>query len=396
MKSLKKISLQGKRVLLRVDFNVPLDPKTHKISDTSRIRACLPTLHYLLKQGAQVILMSHLGRPKGKVMKEFRLDPVATVLERLLKVKVKKLSDCVGDTVEREVAKMTAGQVVLLENLRFHVGEEKNDPHFAKKLARLGDLFVNDAFGTVHRAHASTEGIAHLIPSYPGFLLEKEISALSPLLGTPRRPFVLILGGAKIDTKLGILKNFLHKVDFFLIGGGLANTFLKAQGYDIGDSLYEANKVEVAQELMLEAEKFRERFVLPGDVVVADEISDTSETVDIPVEDVEGKMKILDIGEKTTCSFCHIIEEASTIVWNGPVGLIEYKPFRKGSRAIAEAMAHAEGTTIVGGGDTLEALRLFDLKEDSFDHVSTGGGAMLEFLEGKKLPGIEVLERFTA
>lgn len=393
MKNLKKISLQGKRVLLRVDFNVPLNPKTHKVSDISRIQACLPTIQYLLKQGAKVIIMSHLGRPKGKVMKEFRLDPVATVLERLLKVTVKKISDCVGDTVKREVSKMTAGQVVLLENLRFHPEEEKNDRGFAKKLAQLGDIFVNDAFGAVHRAHASTEAIAHILPSYPGFLLEKEISALSPLLGTPRRPFVLILGGAKIDTKLGVLQSFLHKVDSFLIGGGLANTFLKAEGYDIGDSLYEPNKIEVAQELMLEVEKSHERFVLPRDVVVADSISDTAATVDIPVEDVEGNMKILDIGRKTTEHFCRIIEEASTIVWNGPVGLIEYKPFRKGSRDIAEAMAHAQGTTIVGGGDTLEALRLFDMQADSFDHVSTGGGAMLEFLEGKKLPGIEVLER---
>ncbi len=398
-------NLAGKRVLVRVDFNVPLD-EDGKITDTTRLEESLPTIQYLIKKGARVILMSHLGRPKPEksrsgqsgLMAEFSLKPVAAAFSELLKKPVRFVEDCVGPKAEKAVEGMKDGDVILLENTRFHEGEEKNDPNFAKQLASLGDIFVSDAFGTVHRAHASTVGVAEFLPAYAGFLLEKEIKALTPLLKGPAHPVVLIVGGSKIDTKIGVLKNFLNKADTFIIGGGLANTFLAGEGYDVGASLYEKNKVEVAQEIMLAAEKstkgMRERFLLPEDVVVADEVKEDVEVLDLPIDDVELDMRILDMGRLTIARYVEVIAKAKTIIWNGPVGLYEMKPFERGTRAIAKAVSAATqkgATTILGGGDTIDAIKKFGHSPGEFTHVSTGGGAMLEFLEGKILPGIEAI-----
>ncbi|MFA5842359.1 MAG: phosphoglycerate kinase [Candidatus Gracilibacteria bacterium] len=396
LKTLQRLSsksLKAKRVLVRVDFNVPQDEKG-RVTDATRLEESLPTIRFLVKNGARVILMSHLGRPTpGKFEKEFKLDPIAKVLSKLLKKPVKKLDVCIGDEVEKAIEKMKNCDVVLLENTRFYAGEEKNDPKFAKALASLGDLYVNDAFGTAHRAHASTAGIAAYLPAYAGLLLGKEIKALSPLLKKTARPLVMIVGGAKIDTKIGILKNFIKKADTFLIGGGLANTFLLAEGFDVAQSLCEKNKVEVAREIMLASEKKRNQIMLPQDVVVASEISDKAATLDIPVEDVEGDMKILDLGKKALAAYVEVIKKAKTIIWNGPVGLYEKKPFERGTRVIAKAVAISKAKTILGGGDTIDAIKKFGFKFSKFDHVSTGGGAMLEFLEGKELPGIAILKK---
>lgn len=392
--TLHGLDVRGKRVLVRVDFNVPFDEG--KISDTTRLEAALPTVQHLVKSGARVILMSHLGRPDPENPDPMlQMSPVGTAIGTLLGQSVITLGGCVGSDIEAHVNSMKDGEVVMLENTRFFAGEKKNDPDFSKGLAALGDLFVNDAFGTVHRAHASTVGVAELLPSYAGFLLEKEINALTPLLEHPEHPLLLIAGGAKIDTKIGILKNFLDKADLFIIGGGLANTFLFAEGFDVGASLYEPNKLEVAREIMLSAEAHREKFLLPSDVIVADEISETALTLDIPVEDVEMEMKILDVGSLTVARYVEAIKEAKVIVWNGPVGLYEMTPFARGTQIIAKAISEATAsgaTSILGGGDTIDAIRRFGHLFDEFTHVSTGGGAMLEFLEGKELPGIEALK----
>lgn len=390
VRSIRKAKVTGKRVLIRVDFNVPL--KNGKVADDTRIREALPTIQYLLKQKAKVILMSHLGRPDGKVVKDLRLDPVAKHLSKLLKKPVKKLDDCVGPKVEKEVSAMKPGQILFLENTRFHKEEEKNDKGFSKQLAKLGDVFVQDAFGTAHRAHCSTCGVASYLPAYAGFLMEKEITVLSELMQKTKHPLTLIIGGAKIDTKIGLIKNFAAKADYFLIGGGLANTFLAAEGFNIGKSLYEKDKIKTAQEIMLEVEELKEDFVLPTDVVVADEISDKAKTLDLPAEDVEGDMRILDIGKKSLAQFIAVIKKSKTVVWNGPVGLFEKKPFSQGTLGIAKALAAAKGLkTIIGGGDTVDAIKHFGISEKKFTHVSTGGGAMLEFLEGTMLPGVKIV-----
>ncbi|MBI5754765.1 phosphoglycerate kinase [Candidatus Peregrinibacteria bacterium] len=393
LQTLKDASVSGKRVLLRVDYNVPHCPETRNITDSARIHASIPTIAYLLDHGAKVIVLSHLGRPKGKIKSHLRLEKVAKELEKILKKPVKKLDDCIGPEVEKKVKSMKRGDILVLENVRFYPEEEANHPEFVKKLARLGDIFVSDSFGTVHREHASTAGISKYLPSYAGLLLEKEMKALSPLLGNPERPFLLVVGGAKIDTKIGILKSFLHKVDAFLIGGGLANTFLAAQGFNIGASLCQKDKIDMAREMMLEANKAGEKIILPTDVVVTDVIASNSKTLDMPIEDVEGALKIVDIGKITARRYRHLIEKSKTVVWNGPMGLYEYAPFQNGTREVASAIRDTKGITIAGGGDTLDALKRFNIPENSITHISTGGGAMLEFLEGKTLPGIEVLKK---
>jgi len=390
VRSIRKINVAGKRILMRVDFNVPLEKG--KVMDDTRIKETLPTIKFLLQKKAKVILMTHLGRPDGKVVKDLRLDPVAKQLSKLLKKPVRKLDDCIGEKVEKEVAAMKPGQVILLENTRFYAEEEKNDDKFSKELAKLGDIFVVDAFGTAHRAHASTFGVAKYLPAYAGFLMEKEVTILGNLMEKVKHPLTLIIGGAKIDTKIGLIGSFINKADYFIIGGGLANTFMAAEGFDVGKSLYEKDKVELAQEIMLSAEAMKENFVLPEDVVVADEISDKAETITLPIEDVEGKMIILDVGKKSLIEYAKILKKSKTVIWNGPMGLFEKKPFAHGTRTIARLLASLKGTqTILGGGDTVDAINNFGISEKKFTHVSTGGGAMLEFLEGKILPGVLIV-----
>lgn len=389
LKTIKEAEVKGKKVLIRVDYNVPLE--NGEVMDDVRIVESLPTLQYLLKSGASIIVMSHLGRPKGQVKDELKMDPVAAKLSELLKLDVKKVDSCIGPKVEEAIANMKPGDVLMLENTRFHNEEKENDKKFAQTLASYADLYVSDAFGTVHRAHASTEGVAHHLDSYAGFLIEKEVEALSPLLADVDRPFVLLLGGAKIDTKIGVIKAYIGKADKILLGGGLANTFVAAQGFDVGQSLYEKDKMEVAREIMLEAEKSDCEIVLPGGFIVADEIGDNVLTADMEVTGIEANMKMLDIGVRSLNKFAGIFEEAETIIWNGPVGLYEKKPFERGTRELAEILSEVKGKTYLGGGDTLSALKHFGIKRDKFTHVSTGGGAMLELLEGKELPGLKVL-----
>lgn len=389
LKTIKDADVKGKTILIRVDYNVPLE--NSEVMDDTRIVESLPTLQYLIKSGAKVIVMSHLGRPKGDNNDELKMDPVAKRLGELLKMDVKKVDSCIGAEVEEAVEALEPGEILMLENTRFHEEEKKNDKDFAKKLASYADIYVSDAFGTVHRAHASTEGVAHFLDSYAGFLIEKEVEALTPLLGKVEKPFVLLLGGAKIDTKIGVIKAYISKADKILLGGGLANTFVAAQGFNVGESLYEADKMDLARELMLEAEKEGCEIVLPGGFIVADEIGDNVLTADMEVTGIEGDMKMLDIGVKSLNKFAAILEEAKTIIWNGPVGLYEKKPFERGTRELAEILAEVKGKTYLGGGDTLSALKHFGISNDKYTHVSTGGGAMLELLEGKDLPGLKVL-----
>ena len=362
--------------------------------DDTRIRETVPTLRYLLGKKAIVILLSHLGRPDGKHKKELRLDPIARRLQRLLGKRVTKLDDCIGKAVEEKIKDAEPGSVFLLENVRFHAEEEKNDAHFSKQLARLGDLFVAESFGTAHRAHSSTAGIARYLPAYAGFLMEKEINALSPLLKNPRKPLALIIGGAKIDTKIGLIKSFFKKADFILIGGALANTFLAAEGHNIGASYYEKDKLDCARDILLEAQKKRVTILLPTDAILADSIDTESEVANLPLEDIEGEMKIFDIGALTLQKFIATLLTCKTVIWNGPLGLYEHKKFSGGTRMIGSALARMKKTkTYLGGGDTVDALLRSHIDLRAFTHVSTGGGAMLEFLEGKKLPGIWILQK---
>ncbi len=391
LNSIKEASFQGKTVVVRFDYNVPLENK--KIQDDTRIKASLPTLNYLISQGAKIIIMSHLGRPKGKVHEDMRLTPIAKHLSKLLDKPVVKVDSCVGNDVDQAIKALGFGDILMLENTRFHKEEKENNKDFAKKLASYGDIFVNDAFGTAHRAHASTEGIAHHLPAYAGLLMEKEIKALSPLLKEVKKPFVLLLGGAKIDTKIGIIKEYIRKADTILLGGGLANTFVYARGYDVGESLCEKDKMELAQELIMEAEKEGCKIVTPGGMIVADEIADDVITADMEITGVESTMKMLDIGKRSTNKYIRILKEAQTIIWNGPVGLYEKEPFENGTKRIAKALTTVDGKTYLGGGDTLDALKKFNIDHEAFTHVSTGGGAMLEFLEGKELPGLTVLQK---
>ncbi|HHX64065.1 MAG TPA: phosphoglycerate kinase [Chloroflexi bacterium] len=386
-KTVKDVSWSGKRALVRCDFNVPLDDRL-QITDDIRIRAALPTIQYLLEQGAAVILCSHLGRPKGQPVDSMRLTPVAARLQELLGVPVKKLDDCVGPEVESAVAAMQPGDVVLLENLRFHAEEEKNDADFARKLAGLADVYVNDAFGTAHRAHASTAGVADHLPAVAGFLLEKEIEFLGNAVENPRRPLVAIMGGAKISDKITVIENLLKKADSLLIGGGMANTFFKARGYEMGDSLVEENSLQQAADLMNSA---GDKLVLPVDVVVADAFSADAQKKVVPVDGVEPGWRVLDIGPETARLFSDKVAGAGTVVWNGPMGVFELAPFAEGTFAVARALADSNAITVIGGGDSAAAVEQAGLV-DRITHVSTGGGASLEFLEGRELPGLAVLD----
>lgn len=387
-------NLKGKRVLLRVDFNTPI--KDGVVTNNTRIQAALPTLQFLIESGAKIIILSHLGRPKGKVVEELRLDPVAAELGTLLKTEVKKLNDCVGAEVEKEVSELKEGEVLLLENTRFHEQEKKNEEHFVSQLASLGDVFVHDAFGVAHRAHASSFGIAQKLPAFAGFSLEKEVEALSQIIEDPKKPLVLILGGAKIDTKIGVLKKFCQLADTIILGGGIANTFLAAEGFEVGESLYEQDKTELAQEILMDAMNQNCKIVLPNDVVcmdAAEEISENSKTLTLRADAIPHTMKALDVGERSGRQFAEIIKKAAMVVWNGPVGLFEYAPFAGGSQAVAQACLDTEAETILGGGDTIAAIDAFDMPVAKFSHVSMGGGAMLEFLEGKALPGVEIIRK---
>jgi phosphoglycerate kinase len=384
-RTIKDIDVRGKRVLVRVDFNVPL--AGGKVSDDTRIVAALPTIRYLLEHNAKVILMSHLGRPKGKVAPEFSIAPAAARLSELLGRPVKQLDDCIGEKVEAAVQAMKPGDVVMLENLRFYAEEEKNDAAFARKLAALGEVYVNDAFGTAHRAHASTESVAHYLPAVAGFLMEKELEFLGKATENPEHPFIAILGGAKISDKIGVINNLLGKVDALLIGGGMANTFLKAEGLAVGESLVEEEVVELAKRLLAEASG---KLFLPVDVVVADRFDAEAEAKTVPVTEVPAGWRILDIGPATVAHFGNRLAPAKTVVWNGPMGVFEFPRFAEGTRAIARILAGLDAVTVIGGGDSAAAVTQAGLA-DKMTHISTGGGASLEFLEGKTLPGVAAL-----
>ncbi|WP_322798606.1 phosphoglycerate kinase [Thermoflexus sp.] len=382
--TIRDVDVRGRRVLVRVDFNVPI--AEGRVTDDTRIQATLPTLQYLLDQGAALIVMSHLGRPK-KPDPAFSLKPVAERLSELLGQPVQMAPDCVGPEVEAMAASLQPGQVLLLENLRFHPEEEKNDPEFARQLARLGDLCVNDAFGAAHRAHASVEAIARFIPVVAGFLMEKEIRYLSQALTNPGRPFVAILGGAKISDKIGVIESLLTRADRVLIGGGMANTFLKAQGYAVGDSLVEDEALETARRLL---ERGGDRLWLPVDVVIADAFAPDAQARVVPIDQVPAGWRILDIGPQTVARYTDEIRRAAFIVWNGPMGVFEFPRFAEGTFAIARAVAESGATSVVGGGDSVAAVHAAGVA-DRITHISTGGGASLEFLEGRTLPGIAVL-----
>jgi phosphoglycerate kinase len=386
-KTVRDIDVAGKRVLVRADFNVPLNA-TGEITDDRRVEAALPTIRYLREQGAKVILCSHLGRPKGKVVEGLRLTPVAKRLSERLAANVVKTDDCIGNDVEQAVKAMKPGDVVLLENLRFHAGEEKNESGFAEQLAALADVYVNDAFGTAHRAHASTEGVTHYLPAVAGFLLEKEINFLGKALADPEHPFVAILGGAKVSDKIGVIENLLPKVDHLIVGGGMANTFFVAQGHEVGKSLLEEDKVDLAKGLLARA---GDKLSLPVDVVVADEFAADAWHKTVPVDEVPADWRILDIGPESVEQFAKILKGAKTVVWNGPMGVFEFPAFATGTVAIAKALAGTAATTIIGGGDSAAAVEQAGLA-DQMTHISTGGGASLEFLEGKVLPGVAALQ----
>jgi phosphoglycerate kinase len=389
-KTVQDLAVQNKRVLVRVDFNVPLDKATGAITDDARIRAALPTIRYLIGQGARVVLCSHLGRPDGKVVDKLRLGSVAQRLSDLLGQPVAKTDDCVGPAVQAAVAAMQSGDVLLLENLRFQAEEEANDPAFARRLAALADVYVNDAFGTAHRAHASTEGVAHYLPAVAGFLMEKEIDYLSRALENPARPFDAIIGGAKVSDKIAVLQNLLDKVDALLIGGGMANTFLKAQGHEVGQSLVEDDKLDVARSLLAQAQARHVRLLLPVDVVVADKFAADAAWQVVAAKAVPADWRILDVGPQTVKLFAQELKAARTVVWNGPLGVFEFPAFAQGTIALAKTLAASRATTIIGGGDSAAAVERAGVA-DKITHISTGGGASLEFLEGKTLPGVAAL-----
>jgi len=386
-KTIRDIDLKGKRALVRVDFNVPI--KDGVISDDTRIRAALPTIRYMIEQGAACVLCSHLGRPKGKASPEFSLKPVAARLSELLDMPVAFAIDTVGPEAKSAAAKLQPGEVLLVENTRFHAEEKQNDPVFAKELASLAETFVNDAFGTAHRAHASTVGVTEFLPAAAGFLLEKEIEYLGDALDEPAHPFVAILGGAKISDKIGVVERLLEKADQLLIGGGMANTFLAAKGYTMGESLVEGDAIETAAALLKQG---GEKLLLPVDLVAADAFSaDAATKVCTAEEGVEAGWRALDIGPESLDAFRAALQGARLVVWNGPMGVFEMDPFAVGTYKLAEALAESDAVTIIGGGDSAAAIRKAGL-EDRISHVSTGGGASLEFLEGKTLPGVAALD----
>jgi phosphoglycerate kinase len=391
--TIRERDVTGKRVLVRVDFNVPLDAE-QRITDDTRIRAALPTIHYLLQQSAAVILMSHLGRPDGRVVETLRMAPVARRLGELLGRHVATAADCVGPEVEAAARALQPGEVLLLENVRFHKAEEKNEADFARQLAALGELYVNDAFGTAHRAHASTAGVARYLPAVAGFLMEKELNFLGSVLENPARPFAAIIGGAKVSDKIAVLDRLIGLADVLLIGGGMANTFLKAEGYEIGDSLCEESKLPVARDLLARARQRGIQFVLPADVVIANRFAADAEHKVVADRAVPRGWRILDIGPATVETFRQALSNAQTIIWNGPMGVTEMPVFAQGTRAMVDIMARrtADGAiTIIGGGDSAVTVEQAGAA-DKMTHVSTGGGASLEFLEGRVLPGVAALE----
>ncbi len=389
-KTIEDLKVSGKKVLVRVDFNVPID-KEGNITDDRRIKEALPTITYLQKEGAKVILMSHLGRPKGKANPDFSLAPVSRRLSELIGQDIVFAKDVIGEDAINKANALGPGQIMLLENLRFHGEEEKNEPAFAKVLASLGEIFVNDAFGTSHRAHASTAGVADYLPSAVGFLIMKELNFLGKAISNPGRPFVAILGGAKVSDKIGVIKNLMEKVDTLLIGGGMAYTFFRAMGREIGTSIVENDKVELAANILKEGESKSIKLLLPVDTVVAREFKEDTDYYTVDSDKIPPDYMGMDIGEKTRDIYSQVVENAKTVIWNGPMGVFEMKPFAKGTYALAEAMSKVDGTTIIGGGDSAAAIEQLGFA-DKMTHISTGGGASLEFLEGKVLPGIDAID----
>ena len=387
-KTMKDIEVKGQRVFVRVDFNVPMADGV--ITDDTRIRAAIPTIEYLVEQGAKVILASHLGRPKGEVKEEMRLTAVGVRLAELIGKPVTKLDESIGKEVEKAVTSMQDGDILLLENVRFHAGEEKNDPALAEAFSKLADVYVNDAFGAAHRAHASTEGIAKHVPAVSGFLMQKELDVLGKALSNPERPFTAIIGGAKVKDKIGVIESLLEKVDHLIIGGGLSFTFIKAQGYDIGKSLLEEDKIELAKSFIDKAKAKGVQLHMPIDAVVANEFSNDAETKIVDVDAIPADWMGLDIGPKTAANYAEVIQNSKLIIWNGPMGVFEMDKFASGTKTVAEAMANTVGYTVIGGGDSAAAVEKFDVA-DKMDHISTGGGASLELMEGKELPGIVAL-----
>ena len=388
-KTIRDIELKGKKVFVRVDFNVPM--KDQVITDETRIQAALPTINELVEKGAIVILASHLGRPKGQVVEELRLTPVAKRLSELLGKEVVKTDESYGDAVKAEISKLSEGDVLLLENVRFNAGEEKNDAELAKSYAELADVFVNDAFGAAHRAHASTEGIAHHIPAVSGLLMQKELDVLGKALSNPDRPFTAIIGGAKVKDKIGVIENLLDKVDNLIIGGGLAYTFVKALGHEVGLSLLEEDKIELAKSYMEKAKAKGVKFYMPVDVTIADDFSESANIKQVSIEEIPADWEALDIGPKTAAIYEDVIKSSKLVIWNGPMGVFEMDTFAKGTKAVAEALAGSQDTySVIGGGDSAAAVEKFDLA-DKMSHISTGGGASLEFMEGKELPGVVAL-----
>lgn len=388
-RTIRDIEVEGRRVLVRADFNVPIDEQG-TILDDLRIQAALPTIRYLRERRARVVLCSHLGRPKGKVTESLRLAPVAVRLSELLGAEVGTASDCAGPEAEAAIGSLVPGEVLLLENLRFHAEEEANDAEFVRQLASLADVYVNDAFGTAHRAHASTEGVAHHLPAVAGLLMEKEIDYLSRVVAEPERPVGAIIGGAKISDKMAVLRNLLAKADVLVIGGGMANTFLKANGLSVGDSLAEDDQLDAARAVLGEAEERRVRLLLPVDVVLADEFSADARARTETADQVPDGWRIMDVGPRSIDAYAEALLTCRTVVWNGPLGVAEFPQFARGSEALARILADLTAVTIVGGGETAALVRETGLSE-KFDHVSTGGGAFLEFLEGRELPGVAAL-----
>ena len=388
-KTIEDIDVEGKKVLVRCDFNVPL--QNGVITDDKRVRESLKTIKYLISHNAKVILMSHLGRPKGEFKPEFSLKPVRDLLAKLLNQDVKLAKDVIGEDAENLVKNINNSEVILLENVRFHKEEEKNEPEFAKKLASFGDVFVNDAFGTAHRAHASTAGIADYIPAVSGYLIKKEIEVIGGALENPKRPFVAILGGAKVSDKIGVINNLIDKVDVLIVGGGMAYTFFKAQGYGVGQSICETDKLDLAEQLLEKAKSKNIKFLLPVDTIVSDEFKNDSNFKVAKVGEFPENYMGMDIGPETVKLFSEAIKEAGTVIWNGPMGVFEFENFANGTCKIAEAVAASNAISIIGGGDSAAAVEKLGFA-DKMTHISTGGGASLEFLEGRELPGIACLE----
>ena len=387
-KTLQDVDVKGKKVFCRVDFNVPME--NGEITDDTRIRAALPTINYLTEQGAKVILASHLGRPKGKVVEELRLDSVARHLSNVTGKEVLKTDAVYGSEVDEAISQLNEGDILLIENVRFEAGEEANDPELAKAFAEMADLYVNDAFGAAHRAHASTAGVAQYIPAVAGFLMEKELSVLGEALANPERPFTAIIGGAKVADKIGVIDNLLDLVDHLIVGGGLAYTFLKAEGYEIGESLLEEDKIDLAKGFIEKAKEKGVQFVMPIDVVVADRFADDADAKIVDIDEIPSDWQGLDIGPKTRDFYANIIKESKLVIWNGPMGVFEMNTFAGGTKEVARALSETEGYTIIGGGDSAAAVEKFGFAE-KMDHISTGGGASLEFMEGKELPGVAAL-----